>query len=168
MTHFLYLKYSEEVIWIYNILLTGKKNQCSNLFRDRCHFAHTSPAFLERGCPLWGVVWKKNTQSSPWLRLSLFQAFFLNEQVKSVYSPKYDQLYPTPCSDILKLIDQWFDKDDGLHFIKMINVCGSRPMHSPTVPVSQEGEVRSSQSTSENSLGGSSSRKRIFFWDWWE
>lgn len=25
MTHFLYLKYSEEVIWIYNILLTEKK-----------------------------------------------------------------------------------------------------------------------------------------------
>lgn len=87
--------------------------------------AHMSPAFVERGGPLGGVVSKENTLSSPWVRLNTFQTFSLNEQVKSIYSSNYDQLHPTLCSAILKLTDQRFDGDDWLHIIKMINVCGS-------------------------------------------
>lgn len=171
MTHFLYLKCSKEVIWIYNILLTEKAVQ--QFIQGSVSLCpHVSCTFGKRLASVRDSLKGEHPKQSPWLRLSTCQTFFLNEQVKSIYSPTYDQLRPTPCSDILKLTDQWFDRDDWPHIVKMINVCESGHSQALLFPSLRwsGGALGQRQSTHPGvfSLGVTNYRKRNFLQDWWK
>lgn len=103
---------------------------------DWYHFAHISCTFRNRMFLLRSSLKGKHPKQ-PMTKTEHISNFFPEWRSRVVYSPKYYQLHPTPCSDILKLIDHWFDQDAWLHFTKMINVCGSGRSLSTAVLVSR-------------------------------
>ena len=132
MTHFLYLKCSEEVIWIYNILLTEKAVQ--QFIRG-----------LVSLCPLVSCIFGKRLSS---VRSSLKEKHPKQPMTKtehmSNFFPKWTSQVSllTQIGSTLPNTSFWYFEVDWpmmwqrwLAPLKMINVCGSQHSHGTAVPV---------------------------------
>lgn len=171
MTHFLYLKCSEKVIWIYNILLIEKPGQqfiqglvslCPQVSRISGKRLSSARSGLKRKHP-----------KRPMTKTEHISSFFPKwtsqvDLLTKIWSTPSD----TPRSDILKLMDWWFDRGDWLPIIKMINGCGPGHSQSAAVPShrckGKSGSEAVSTPPGGLPLGGTSYRRGASLWDGWK